>query len=62
MNKVRVRFGLSAISIFPNVGIFVIYMAPDRFDTLKTLTMQVKAILESTGYASIGNRLVCEAS
>lgn len=59
--SVRVRFGIK-LPIFANWLIFVAYMPPDTYSTLKSAFIAIGGIAELYGGAELAHRLVCEVA
>lgn len=63
MNKVRVRFGIKGMFLFPNASIFVLRQVNrDDYGKLVNLVGQIQQLLTMYGHQDIANKIVCEES
>ncbi len=58
--KIRIRFGLKAFSLFPNAGVFVIYIPNTKFGAFRSAVDTIKTILEAVGRQDVASKIVFE--
>jgi hypothetical protein len=62
MAQVRVRFGIRAISIFPNAGIFVFHVDGAQLAKLRGAVDVLRAALIAVGKSDIAAKIIFELS
>lgn len=62
MAQVRVRFGIRAISLFPNAGIFVFHVDGAQLPKLRGAVDVLRAALTAVGKSDIAAKIVFELS